>query len=130
MNKKQKFYYQAKQLFDEDVLKEIYSTDNISLCNVGNAYYIVFLVGDIYKGKNIEFMGLLDEEVEFVMQNEENLTHIYQSRPKENKMLYIFDERACNTMRNSRNRILQNGPQINLEEEAKLIEKYGQKKMR
>ena len=127
MRKEEKFYYQAQKLFDEGVLREIYKTDNFSLCNVGNAYYVAFLLGDFFKGENIEFMLLLDQEIEFIMKSEVNLAYVYDARPKDQKAIYVFDERACNTMRNSKNRVLIQGPKVNLEKEAQLIEKYGNK---
>lgn len=127
MTKKEKFYLQAQKFFEEGILKEIYTTDNISLCNVGNAYYAAFLVGDTYRENNIQFMLLSDDQIEFIMQNDDNLSRLYRARPTNQKMLYVFDERAYNTMNNSRNRILVEGPAVDLENEARLIEKYSSK---
>ena len=124
MNKKEMFYIMAQKCFDEGILREIYATNNISLCNVGNAYYAAFLLADGSTNNNIQFMLINDDQIELIMQDENNLNIIYQTRPANQKMLYVFNERAYNTMKNSRNRVLVEGPQVNLQNEERLIEKY------
>ena len=41
--KKEKFYEKTKLYFEEGLFKEIYSSDQISICNVSNAEYLAFI---------------------------------------------------------------------------------------
>lgn len=127
MTRKEKIYLKLQRCFEEQILREIYVSDNVSLCNVGNAYYAAFLIGEEIKSDDIQFMLINDEQIEYVMQDDKNLSNLYNARPADKKMVYKFNERAYNTMKNSRNRTLIEGPQVDLIREQELIEKYGSK---
>ena len=128
MTRKEKFYLDAQRCFDEEILKEIYTTDVVSLCNVGNAYYAAFLLSEENKSQYIQFMLVNDDQIEMIMQDDNNLSVLYHDRPENQKMLYIFDDRAYMTMKNSRDRVLLEGPKIDLDKEKELIEKYSSTK--
>ena len=122
MTRKEKFYLDTQKCFEEGILKEIYTSDIVSLCNV--AYYAAFLLSEENKTENIQFMLVNDDQIELIMQDDKNLSILYHTRPKEQKMLYVFNERAYSTMKNSRDRTLIEGPKVDLEKEAELINKY------
>ena len=50
MNNKTKFYEILKKYFEVGVLNEIYSSDEISICNVSNYAYIVFCYDTLKAG--------------------------------------------------------------------------------
>lgn len=122
-NLEKRFYDEAKELFDEGILTEIFKCNSVSVCNVGNAYHAIFLLHPSDKN-DIQFLLVNDEQIEFVFENIENVYHLYFARPKEQKMLYIFNDRAKTTMRNSCNRVKNEGGGVNLELEAELLKKY------
>ena len=118
-----RFYAEAKELFDEGVLTEIFKYNYISFCNVGNAYYVAFLLFD-HGTENLEFMILLDEELDFVFNGFECFYEMFKARPADKKCVYIFNDRAKSTMRNSYERVKKEGVKIDLEYEAKLLKKH------
>ena len=122
----QRFYSEAKDLFDEGIITEVFKRNSYSVCNVGNAYYAVFLLGDAQKTDDLQFMIFSDEDIELVFKDTMNVQRVYESRPKNAKNLYKFNDRAHSTMRNSYKRVILNPSEasINLKTEAQLLEKY------
>ena len=127
MTRRDKFYLLAKKLFEEGILKEIYKSETLSLCNVGNAFHVAFLLDECNKSENIQFVIVPFAQIKYVMRDEKSLYELFNMRPNDAKKVYAFDDRAHNTMRNAKNRCLVEGPRIDLEEEQRLIRKYGNK---
>ena len=124
--REQQFYLEAKELFADGIIKEIFKRDVFSVCNVANSFYAIFILSDEYEAEHIHFMLLNDDQLELVLKNTVYIFEIYKNRPDNQKMVYLLNERAHSTLRNTYNRMQKGETElvIDAERDARLLEKY------
>lgn len=121
---KEDFYCQAKSFFEDGLLREIYSSDKISVCNVANAFYTMF-------NYSVSEMGVIGvhlepKYLEGIMKNNDLFYLICKSlgRSGLQKYSFCFDKQAYNYLKTVKQQIDILGPAVDLEYEKKLLEEF------
>ncbi len=120
----QRFYSEADDLFKEGALKEIFKHDEITICNVGNAFYVAFLFGENCSDEEINFIIIPAEQLECILKDNTCLYELFSLRDESLKGVYRFDDRAKSTIRNAYKKTQEEGARVDLKFEAELLKKY------
>jgi len=118
-----RIYSEAKELFEEGVITAIFKYDSLLVCNVANSYYVVFFLAQNLL-EEIQFLTAPGEDLKRIFGGREDCMASFRSRPKRFQEMYIFNDRAKTTMRNAYKRVKRDGPDVDLELEAKVLKKY------
>lgn len=129
MNNKEKFYNLSKDFFDAGIIREIYNSDNISICNICNATYVVF---DYNLLKNLDYpIGFLFNQngIKDVINNYEGYLALIASFDKadyKRSSIELSPDKFEKYL-NLKNKMDIEGPgkDINYDFEEEIMKKYG-----
>ena len=128
----EKFYISMKKFFDAGVLKEIYSSNDLSICNISNCCYAAFDY-DMCSQTKVPFGIVLEPKYLNSIMEDNNRFYNWLntiSKEEQQKLMIHCDERNFNIMLQEKQKTDKNGSIISLEYEQELIEKYEKNKSR
>lgn len=123
--KKEKFYEKTKLYFEEGLFKEIYSSDEISICNVCNTEYLVFIYDLFNDGLEIGIC-IKQDIIPKIIEDNYLINKIYLSSSAEEKSKCTIDiKQNYQLMKNLKQQTDVLGPSknINLALEQELMSK-------
>ncbi len=132
MDKQAQFQLSLQKFFDAGVLKEIYSSDKISICNVSNCCYGVFEY-ELSNQMNSPLAFSMEScYIEAIMEDNERFYKWLASLSEQdkNRRLISCNEKTFQSMLKKKQQTDITGPLVPLEYEQELIEKYGKNKSR
>ena len=91
MNYKQRFYEISKPFFEEGLLKEIYSNDKVSICNLVNHRYVIFFYEMLKQGQK-DFPGIMfkGHRLEATVDDPKYLLECYRMSSKETQIALLY----------------------------------------
>jgi len=130
--KKTKFYEKTKLYFEEGLFKEIYSSDQISICNVSNTEYLAFIY-DLFEDDLEIGICIKPDIILKIVEDNYLINKMYLSSSRQEKSKCTIDiKQNYKLMKEMKQKtdILGPSKNINIELEQELIEKYGKNKSR
>lgn len=116
------FYKQSQAFFAEGLLKELYSSDKISICNASNAFYLVFNYTITKSGP----IGVVIEPkyIEPLMKNDNLFNELYNVMGAENfeKNCGFLNKKTFEYLKQEKRQTDLTGPYVDLEYEKSLTE--------
>ena len=126
-----KFYISMKKFFDAGLIKEIYVSKDLSICNISNCCYAIFDY-DMCSETKVPF-GIATEPkyLESIIEDNDRFYNWLNSMSKDDqkKLMIHCDERIFNIMLQEKQKTDRDGPIVSLEYEQELIEKYQNNKV-
>lgn len=120
--KKEKFYNDSKVFFEENLLNELYSSENLSICNLANQCYGVFPYMDTKEGQAC--LLVTSNQVQLIANDETFFNRLISGLDKKvlNERSIALNERTLELMRKMKATNDINGPtkDIDLEMEEQL----------
>ena len=130
--KKVIFYELSKEYFDNGLLREIYSSSMVSICNLANSMYLAFLFAAIDENGVVGVVA--DKDVlKTIIQNNNYVYKIVQSyiQSNDNKYFVELNDKLTETfmpIKEKRSAPGCESSNIDFELEEEIIRKYSEKK--
>ncbi|MBR6514771.1 MAG: hypothetical protein IKT46_08080 [Clostridia bacterium] len=127
MTNKQRFYKIAEPFFLAGLFKEIYQSDDISICNIANSGYAVFMYSLLKPHKEDEFAGIFVDKkgIRSIVNNNSLIQTFYLAWPNDVKKrsLLPLNDRTFKIIEKFKKKTDENGPshEVDLEMEKEIM---------
>lgn len=118
MKEKKMFYDEIKKYLDSGLMREIYSSNDLSICNIADTFYTVFVYSAATNTKDsLSGIRINKRFIKEIIESNENFFRDYLSLSKEQKesVLVRFDQSTLKPLISLKNKSIENGPSLNID---------------